>query len=107
MIFVAEHPCSEDGLSTMPVITIRGAGVETKNGRLVAVFTLSDPPDPQWITFFRERARYSVFDTATATFRGTRMRLALSRREDLEQLTRSVERFIEGANLDVELHRPA
>jgi len=105
MIFVAEHPSPEDRLRTMPAITVRGAGVETKGDRLVAVFTLSEPPDPQWIVFFRERARYSVFDAATATFHRNRLRMLLPRREDLERLTHSVERFIDGANLDVELHR--
>jgi len=90
----------------MPGITVCGVGIETKGDRLVAVFTLSEPPDPQWIAFFRERARYSVFDTATGSFNKGRLRLLLPRREDLEQLTRSVERFVEGANVDVELHGP-
>jgi len=89
----------------MPSITLRGVGVETKGTRLVTVFTLSEPPDPIWIGFFRERARYSIFDTAAATFRQNRLRVDLPRRDDLEQLIRSVERFIEGANLDMEFRR--
>src|SRR5215472_4748409 len=105
IISVADHTSPEDRLRIMPAITVRGAGVETKGDRLVAVFTLSEPPDPQWIVFFRERARYSVFDAAAATFHRNRLRMLLPRREDLEQLTPSVERFIDGANLDVELHR--
>jgi hypothetical protein len=90
----------------MPSITVRGVGVETQAARLVTVFTLSEPPSPAWIAFFRERARYSVFDTAAATFRQNHLRVDLPRREDLEQLIRSVERFIEGANLDMEYRQP-
>jgi hypothetical protein len=90
-------------MTAMPSITLRRVGVETRGTRLVTVFTLSEPPDPAWIGFFRERARYSIFEAAAATFRQNQMRVDLPRREDLEQLTRSVERFIEGANLDMEL----
>jgi hypothetical protein len=75
-------------------------------GRLIAVFTLSEVPDRDWIAFFRERARYSVFDASMATFKRTQLRLDLPREEDLEALVRAVERFIEGANLDVEFRTP-
>jgi hypothetical protein len=90
----------------MRPVTLRGVGVERTGSRHVAVFTLSEAPDHSWIAFFRERARYSVFEAAAATFRRNRMSLELPREEDLEDLIRAVERFIEGANLDVEFRAP-
>ena len=99
----------------MPV-TVRGVGVERERGGVTAAtFTLSEAPTPGWIAFFRERARHSVFnplatgllwvEVAVATFEHNRVRIDLPRMEDLEEMIRSVERFIEGANLDVEFHR--
>lgn len=90
----------------MRSVTLRGVGVDTKADRLVAVFTLSEAPDPAWIAFFRERARYSVFDVAAATFRRNWLRVDLASREDLPELTWSVERLIEGANIDMEFRMP-
>lgn len=87
----------------MPPIALRGVYVEAKRGRLIAVFILSARPGRQWIAAFRERAWYSVFDAASARFSVDRVRIDLLRREDLHPLTVAVERFIEGANLDVEL----
>ncbi len=91
----------------MPPITLRGVEVETTKRGLVAVFTLSEVPDPAWITFFRERARYSVFNATAAKFRHHDVRIDLPRREDLAELIRSIERFIEGANWDVEIRGPS
>ncbi len=55
---------------------------------------------------FRERGRYSLFDIAAATFRRNQVRIRLPRREDLGELIQSVERCIEGANIDTEFHAP-
>jgi len=88
----------------MRPIVLEEVAVEEKGARLIAVFTLNARPDRRWVTFFRERARYSVFDAAAARFSVNRARIDLLRREDLEPLTRSILRFIDGANLDVELH---
>ena len=76
---------------------------EKPDRRLTAVFVLSHRPDRIWIDFFRARAWYSIYDAAAARFSGRRARIALLRREDLPPLTASMERFIEGANLDAEL----
>jgi hypothetical protein len=84
-------------------VAIRDVGVEEARGRLVAVFTLSAVPDPTWVGFFRKRARYSVFNASAAAFLHDQARIELPCREDLDTLARSVERFVEGANLDMEL----
>jgi len=84
-------------------IALREVYIEEKPGRLTAVFVLSARPDRLWIDFFRSRAWYSIYDAAAARFSGRRARIELLRREDLPQLTASMERFIEGANLDAEL----
>jgi hypothetical protein len=84
-------------------IAMRDVYIEEKPGRLTAVFVLSARPDRLWIDFFRGRAWYSVYDAAAARFSGRRARIELLRREDLPQLSASMERFIEGANLDAEL----
>jgi hypothetical protein len=88
----------------MPAMTIRDVDVEGKPGHLVAVFTLSAIPDRAWVGFFRSRARYSVFNASATAFVRDQARIQLSSRDDLEPLKRSFERFIEGANLDVELN---
>ncbi len=91
----------------MRPITLGGFGFEREGGRsLVAVILLSAIPDPAWIAFFRERARYSVFDTAAAKFQRNQVRIGLPRREDLAELIQSAERCIEGANIDAEFHTP-
>jgi hypothetical protein len=84
-------------------IVLRDAYVEEKPGRLIAVFVLNERPTRQWITYFRERAWYSVYDAASARFSRGKARIDLLRREDLGPLTQSMRHFIEGANLDVEL----
>jgi hypothetical protein len=87
-------------------IVLQQVSVEETAGRLIAVLTLSTKPNRRWIAFFRERAWYSVLDAGSARFSGYRARVDLLCREDLEPLTQSVLRFIEGANLDVELAGP-
>ena len=94
-------------MAAMLSITVRGVGVEAKGSQLVTVFTLSEAPVAEWIHYFRERARYSVFDAHNGTFRQNRLRVELPRREDLEQMINSIERFIEGANLDLEFRHPS
>ena len=85
-------------------IILREVLIEEKpDHRLTAVFVLSARPDRIWIDFFRARAWYSIYDAAAARFSGRRARIELLRREDLPPLTASMERFIEGANLDAEL----
>lgn len=84
-------------------IALREVYIEEKGGRLTAVFALSARPDRLWVDFFRARAWYSIYDAAAARFSGKRARIELLRREDLPQLTASMERFIERANLDAEL----
>lgn|GEM_PF-2758310 len=85
-------------------IALREFFIEEKpEHRLTAVFVLSHRPDRLWIDFFRARAWYSIYDAASARFSGRRARIELLRREDLPTLTASMERFIEGANLDAEL----
>lgn len=84
-------------------IALREVYIEEKPGRLTAVFVLSARPDRLWIDFFRGRAWYSIYDAASARFSGRRARVELLRREDLAPLSASMERFIEGANLDAEL----
>jgi hypothetical protein len=91
----------------MRPITLAGFGFEEERGSsLVSVVLLSARPDPAWITFFRERGRYSVFDIAAATFRRNQVRIRLPRREDLGELIQSVARCIEAANRDTEFHTP-
>lgn len=84
-------------------IALREVYIEEKPGRLTAVFVLNARPDRLWVDFFRSRAWYSVYDAASARFSGKRARIELLRREDLPELTASMARFIEGANLDAEL----
>lgn len=72
----------------------------------MAVFTLSETPDSIWIRFFRERSRYSIFDVTRATFSRNRIHVEVPREDDLEEMIRSMERFIEGTNLDVEFRAP-
>ena len=91
----------------MGPIVLQGVSLEEKPRRLIAVFTLSARPTRRWITFFRARARYSVFDAGSARFSANQARVDLLRPEDLEPLTQSVQRFIEGANLDGELAGPS
>jgi hypothetical protein len=90
----------------MRPIVLQEVFLEEKPGRLIAVFTLSERPGRRWIAFFRERAWYSVLDAASARFSRNQARVDLLRREDLEPLIRSVQQFIEGANLDAELAGP-
>jgi len=91
----------------MRPITLGGFGFEEEpGGPFVAVVLLSAIPDPAWITFFRARARYSVFDFAAASFRRNQVRIELPRREDLGELIQSVDRCIEAANRDTEFHAP-
>lgn len=96
---------STQPLPARPVraIVLREVYIEEKPGSLTAVFVLNARPDRRWIDYFRSRAWYSVYDAASARFSGRRARVTLLRREDLAQLTMSMERFIEGANLDAEL----
>ena len=90
----------------MRPITLGGFGLEEEGGSLVAVMLLNAPPGPRWIEFFRARGRYSTFDVAAARARRNQLRIGLSRREDLGDLIQTVERCIEGANLDMEFHAP-
>jgi hypothetical protein len=87
----------------MPAISVRNVSVDLRRGRLIAVFLLSARPTRQWITFFRERAWYSVFDVAAARFWRSEVRIELLQLEDLEPLTAAVHRFVEEANLDARL----
>ncbi len=89
----------------MRPITLGGFGLEEERGGLVAVVLLSVAPDATWIEFFRTRGRYSPFDVAAARARRNQLRIRLPRREDLGDLIQTVERCIEGANIDVELQR--
>ncbi|MGH9892977.1 MAG: hypothetical protein ACREA0_13500 [bacterium] len=86
----------------MSPITVRGAGVERKGDRLLAVFTLSETPGQPWIQFFTERSAVSLLNLAAATFRRNRLYVDLPGHSDLETLMRSVEAIIEGSNFDVE-----
>jgi len=90
----------------MRPIRLGGFGLEEDDGSVVAVVLLSAPPGPVWLEFFKARARYSVFDIAAATLRRNQLRIRLPRREDLSDLIHTVERCIEGANLDMDLHAP-
>ena len=90
----------------MRPITLGGFGLEEEGGSLVAVMLLNAPPDPRWIEFFRARGRYSTFDVAAARARRNQLRIRLPCREDLGDLIQTVERYIEGANLDMEFHTP-
>ena len=87
----------------MRAISVRNVFVVMKRDRLIAVFTLSARPTRQWITFFRERSWYSVFDVASARFWRDEARIDLLRSEDVEPLAAAVYRFIEEANLDARL----
>jgi hypothetical protein len=87
----------------MRAISVRNVSVETRRGRLIAVFVLSVRPTRQWIAFFRERSWYSVFDVASARFWREEVRIELLQPEDLDPLTAAVYRFIEEANLDARL----
>lgn len=90
----------------MRPITVRGIGVETDHERSIGVFTLNEPPAPEWIEFFRERARSSAFNAAHATFEHDRLRIDLQRREDIGELIREVGWFIELANWDMRFRMP-
>jgi hypothetical protein len=87
----------------MRAISVRNVSVAMKRDRLIAVFILSTRPTRQWITFFRERSWYSVFDVASARFWRDECRIDLLRAEDMQPLTAAVYRFIEEANLDARL----
>lgn len=87
----------------MRAISVRNVYIAMKGDRLIAVFTLSARPTRQWITFFRERSWYSVFDVASARFWRDECRIDLLRAEDMVSLTMAVNRFIEEANLDARL----
>lgn len=87
----------------MRAISVRSVSIAMKRDRLIAVFTLSARPTRQWITFFRERSWYSVFDVASARFWRDECRIDLLRAEDMVSLTMAVNRFIEEANLDARL----
>jgi hypothetical protein len=87
----------------MRAISVRNVYVVMKGDRLIAVFALSARPTRQWITFFRERSWYSVFDVASARFWRDECRIDLLRAEDMQPLTAAVYRFIEEANLDARL----
>jgi hypothetical protein len=89
----------------MPPITVRGVGVEAKGEQLLATFTVSQPPDREWVQFFKERAGASILNIAAATFRRNRLCIKVPGQEDLDMLIRSVATMIEGANFDVELRR--
>lgn len=83
------------------VARVGDPSVEQKKNDLFAVFELSGQPDQRWIGFFKARAIYSTFQEARiAVFQGNRVRIGLSRIEDLQGLTQAVDRFIQGANLD-------
>jgi hypothetical protein len=90
----------------MRPITVRGIGVETDRDRSIGVFTLSEPPTPEWIEFFRERARSSSFNAASATFEHNGLRIDLARREDIGELFREVGWFVELANWDTRFRMP-
>jgi hypothetical protein len=87
----------------MVPIVLQESYIEERAGRLIAVFVLSARPSRQWITCFRERAWYSTYDAGAARFSRRTARIDLLRREDLAPLTLSMQQFIEGANLDVNL----
>jgi hypothetical protein len=86
-------------------ISLRGAGLETTGTHLVAVFTLNEPPEPAWISAFRERSAYSVFDLTTAAFRRNRLYVELPLREELACLIESIEGLITSTNIDLEFRR--
>jgi len=88
----------------MRPILLAGFGLEEADGSVVAVVLLNAPPGAAWLEFFRARGRYSVFDIMAATLRRNQLRIRLPRRDDLSDLIQTVERCIEGANLDIELH---
>jgi hypothetical protein len=75
--------------------------IQRQQDRLFATFELSEEPKRAWIARFRERADFSIFRyVQSAIFRGKEIRIDLPREQDLEELTKAVDRFIEGANLD-------
>jgi hypothetical protein len=79
----------------MRPIILAGFGFEEERGSpLVTAVLLNAIPDPAWITFFRERGRYSVFDIAAATFRRNQVRIRLPRREarGVDSIRRAVHR---------------
>lgn len=84
-------------------ISVRNVSVAMKRDRLIAIFTLSGRPTRQWISFFRERSWYSVFDVASARFWRDECRIDLLRSEDMVPLTAAVYRCIEEANLDARI----
>lgn len=84
-------------------ISVRNVSVAMKRDRLIAIFTLSGRPTRQWISFFRERSWYSVFDVGSARFWRDECRIDLLRSEDMVPLTAAVYRCIEEANLDARI----
>ncbi len=85
-------------------ITVRGYGVNERKAQLLAIFTLSEVPDLDWIHFFRERSAYSHFDYTTATIRRNLLQVWLPERGALAGLVESVEGLIHAANLDHQFH---
>jgi len=76
--------------------------VQRQQDRLFATFELSEEPNRAWMIHFRHRADFSIFRYVQgAVFRGKEIRIELPREQDLEELTKAVDRFIEGANLDM------
>ncbi len=74
--------------------------VRRQHDRFVATFKLSDEPDRVWVKHFRSRAIYSIFDVEHAVFSGNELSIELQREQDLGELIKAVDRFIDGANLD-------
>ncbi len=81
-----------------------GFGLDVEDGgSLVAVVLLNALPSAGWLECFRARGRDAPFDLTAATLRHNQLRIRLPCREDLGDLIQTVERCVEGANLDMEL----
>jgi hypothetical protein len=75
--------------------------VEKQGQALVAVFALTRAPDRRWEGRFADHAVGCPFpEVSRAAFEAARVRIRFTKGEDLREITRAVDRCIEGANAE-------
>jgi hypothetical protein len=83
-----------------PILIVGHPSIARKGKRLIATYKLNESPDKVWIKKFRERATVRVFNGIGAVFSDDEVSLELPSTGSLEELTKVVTRFCDGANLD-------
>lgn len=82
----------------MAVQRVGDPEVDRAGSRLRALYGLSEEPSARWRQAFRDAGAVSIFAIRQASFRGRQLSVELPREQDLEELTRTVDRCIERAN---------